>query len=49
MELIFLWLVFSIIAIMLATVRGKNFLLWLLLGIVFGPLALLYLGPLSDN
>jgi len=49
MELIFLWLIFSLIAIMVAVVKGKNFLVWMVLGIIFGPLALIYLGSFSDR
>ena len=49
MELIFLWLVFSLITIMVAAAKGKNILLWLVLGIIFGPLALIYLGTFSEK
>lgn len=40
LELLFLWLVFGLIAIMVAATKGRSFFLWLLLGILLGPIAL---------
>jgi len=49
MELLFLWLIFSLITIMLAPLKGRNFFLWLILGVLLGPIALLYLTRLPDK
>lgn len=49
MELLFLWLIFSLIAIMLASLKGRNFFLWLVPAILFGPIALLYISKLPDK
>lgn len=49
MELLFLWWIFGLIAVMLAMLKGRNVYLWLLLAIVLGPVALFIVHKLPEN
>lgn len=49
MELVFLWLIFGLIAIMLASLKGRSFFLWLILGVLLGPVALVYVARAPER
>jgi len=42
MELMLLWLLFGLTAGLIASNKGANFVLWFVLGLLFGPFGVLF-------